>query len=360
MPKRPNPTLDELKVTMMALREGDRIAVTTRKYGRRELTVTADPRKSPRSEMVHVQLTSGRTMSSRERGGAITYWGGKDPWITYQPTIRQQAEHVQALEKIGVTNPSPRRRNLDKNRITRGDYPAVFGDTDRDEIPDVDDPHPTRPGDKKSIEEVRLADEMQALLDTRAEYVPVLDEMKQKLGDVGIRGASIKGRVKTPYSIINKLRRKRLGSLTDIAGAMMIVPDALALDQAAAEIERNFDVIERDDYYARPKDGYRALHYIVRIQGKPVELQLKTRRMAEIAKASHTAYKRGSLNAQTMDELGDLAAQADRGDGMAERRVDALLADKAALGQMLSRGGNPPARAATGHQRALARRLVTV
>ncbi len=215
--------------------------------------------------------------------------------------------------------------------ITRADYPAIFGDFDLDTITDADDPRPRTPGDTESIEEVRLADEMDALLATRAEFVPVADEIQETLVGFDVDGAKVKSRVKTPFSILNKLRRKRLGTLTDVAGAMMIVPDHKALKKAARQIEDTFEVIDREDYYDRPQNGYRALHYIVRVQGKPVELQLKTERMAAIAKASHTAYKRGELDGTSMEYLTEVALRADRGDAEAARQIDKLLADPRAL-----------------------------
>jgi ppGpp synthetase/RelA/SpoT-type nucleotidyltranferase len=228
-----------------------------------------------------------------------------------------------------------------REHYTKADYPAIFGDSDRDSIEDVDDPHPYTPGDKHSIEEVRLADEVEALLSAREEFIPVARDMKSKLGALGIRGAEIKSRVKTPFSILNKLRRKRLATLTDIAGAMIVVPDQRALETAKAGIEKDFDVIGIEDYYSHPQNGYRALHYIVRQDGHPVELQLKTRRMAAIADASHTPYKRGQLDPKAMEELTTLAWKADKGDRQAEAQIDRLIADRKDLRRRLTLHTNP-------------------
>lgn len=236
------------------------------------------------------------------------------------------------------------------SEITRDDYPAIFDDTDRDSIVDVDDPHPFDPGDTQSIEEVRLSDEIGKLIDTRQSYVPVTESVMQSLRDLKIPGSEIKGRVKTPFSIVNKLRRKRLGTLTDIAATMIVVPDMPSLKAASASVEEDFEVIDKDDYYKTPQAGYRALHYIVKSGGVPVEIQIKTRRMKEIGDASHTPYKNGVLDIEAMDRLTSLAARADAGDAKAQREIDPLLRDKAALRRTLTRTTNP--RAAT-----LARRL---
>jgi ppGpp synthetase/RelA/SpoT-type nucleotidyltranferase len=233
-----------------------------------------------------------------------------------------------------------RRRNP-KEHYTKADYPAIFGDTDSDTIEDVDDPHPYTPGDTHSIEEVRLADEVEALLFAREEFIPVARDMKAKLGALGISGAQIKSRVKTPFSILNKLRRKRLQTLTDVAGAMIIVPDQKALEKAKAGIERDFEIVGTEDYYSHPQNGYRAMHYIVRQDGHPVELQLKTRRMAAISKASHTPYKRGQLDPVAMEELTYAAWQADKGNKEVARWLDPLLEDLSEVRRRLTRKTNP-------------------
>lgn len=230
---------------------------------------------------------------------------------------------------------SPRPKLDPRKPITRRDYPSIFGDTDSDRIPDVDDPRPRIPGDTESIEEVRLSDEMDELIATRQRYVPALQAVQDELDDMGVKGSTTKGRVKTPFSMINKLRRKRLPTLTDVAGAMIIVPDQAELERTASEIESRFKVIGREDYYKTPLAGYRALHYVVESQGLPVEIQLKTKRMATIGKASHTAYKRGELDPDAMERVSALAVRADKGDRDAQREVDALLADPSRLRRSL-------------------------
>lgn len=234
-----------------------------------------------------------------------------------------------------------RRRNapaklLGREKITRKDYPGVFGDTDRDKFPDADDPHPQIPGDTESVEEIQLSDEIGALIDTRSDYVKVMRDIKRDLQKVGGKGAKVKGRVKTPYSVINKLRRKRLDTLTDMAGTMLVVPDQKAVEKARKEIERKYEVLDFDNYYATPLGGYRAYHFVVEQDGKPVEIQLKTERMSKIGSASHTAYKTGELSEKVLTSLTALALKADKGDKKAAKEIDALLEDKKRLTQMLT------------------------
>ncbi len=220
-------------------------------------------------------------------------------------------------------------------------YPSVFGDSDNDRIPDVDDPHPFSPGDVKSIEEVRLSDEISEFLEVRDAFVPATRDVMDRLEEIGIQKSKVTGRVKTPFSMINKLRRKRLGTLTDVAGTRIVVPDEASVEIVGGVVEDDFEVLDKDDYYEKPQAGYRALHYIVRSNGLPVEIQIKTRRMSKITEGSHTPYKRGKLNASEMDRLTDLAAQADAGDRSAASEIDPLLRDTAALQRRLTQKANP-------------------
>ena len=233
------------------------------------------------------------------------------------------------------------RRPNDPKELTRKDYPAIFGDSDSDTIVDVDDPHPFDPGDTKSIEEIRLSDEIGSLIDTRASYVPATEAVMKSLRDLRIPKSKVEGRVKTPFSIVNKLRRKYFGSLTDVAATRIVLPDRPSVDIATSAIEEDFEILEKEDFYKTPQAGYRAIHYIVRSGGVPVELQVKTNRMAEIAEGSHTPYKRGVLNAKEMDRLTSLAVRADADNKAAQRELDPLLRDKRALQRSLTLESNP-------------------
>lgn len=257
-----------------------------------------------------------------------------------EPYLVQWGLPTSEVEKIMR---SSTRRNASGNRepLTRASYPSIFGDTDEDQIPDVDDPHPFRRGDVRSIEEVRLSDEVGHLLEDREAFVPAMEQTMAQLRQIGISGSKVEGRVKTPFSLVNKLRRKYMSALTDVAGTRIIVPDQRSLERAQSVIERDFEILEKEDFYAKPLAGYRAIHYIVRVGGVPVELQLKTHRMAEIADASHTPYKRGLLDPVAMDRLTSMAAAADAGDKQVAREIDAILSDPRKVKQQLTRKQNP-------------------
>ena len=115
---------------------------------------------------------------------------------------------------------------------------------------------------------------------------------------------SIKGRVKTPESIIDKLYRRGFEvsmngvlELTDICGLRVIckyVDDIYDL-RAALIAQPGVDVIRESDYVRNPKpNGYRSYHIILTIpvgnQRVPVEIQIRTIAMDMWASLEHNLY----------------------------------------------------------------------
>ncbi|TYP93544.1 Helicase conserved C-terminal domain-containing protein [Fodinibius salinus] len=243
--------------------------------------------------------------------------------------------------------------------ITTDDYPGIFGDFDGDGIPNADDPNPQLAGDTETVEETKLTEEIKQLIALREDYQQALNEVIASLKDLHPT-ATVKGRVKSPYSVINKLRRKRIKGdikqveagehymqgLTDMAGCMIMLGDQTELDQVVQKIASGTvgNVFEHEDKYAQPVGGYRAHHFIV-MGGPagdiPVEVQVKTKRMAKIASAAHTPYKNGMLNARHMHQLTNLAWQADQGNDEAANQIDALLDNPTKLTQQLTTRENP-------------------
>ncbi|MEL7832803.1 helicase-related protein [Fodinibius sp. Rm-B-1B1-1] len=243
--------------------------------------------------------------------------------------------------------------------ITTEDYPGIFGDFDGDGIPNADDPNPQLAGDTETVEETKLTDEIKQLIELRGDYQQALDEVTSKLKGLQPE-ATVKGRVKSPYSVINKLRRKRIKGnikqanpgelytqgLTDMAGCMIVLSGQTELNQVVKQIVSGAigEVFEHEDKYAEPVGGYRAHHFIV-MAGEagdiPVEIQVKTQRMAQIASAAHMPYKNGRLNTQRMNQLTDLAWQADQGDEQAASSIDSLLGNPEKLTSKLTTRENP-------------------
>ncbi len=218
--------------------------------------------------------------------------------------------------------------------ITRKMYPGVFRDTNGNQIPDVDDADLDDPHSHDTVEEVRLSEEIGALIDERAQYVDAMHGVTHELAHIGRKimgdAAGVKGRVKTPYSAINKLRVWALPKLKDFAGARLTFPNYKGVEAAVQQVLREMDVVDGTfkNLYEHPEGGYRAYHMVVRMNGMPVEVQIKTDRMAKIGDMAHTLYKTKKLDPEVMDRATDLAHKADMGDPRAAQEIDAWLSNK--------------------------------
>ena len=108
---------------------------------------------------------------------------------------------------------------------------------------------------------------------------------------------SIKSRIKSPRSIIKKLKRRgfpislqsMMDNLNDIGGIRVICPFIQDIYTVADMLMRQSDLtlIEKKDYIANPKpNGYRSLHLILEVPiflsetTKPVRFELQLRTIA--------------------------------------------------------------------------------
>ncbi|ALM83969.1 bifunctional (p)ppGpp synthetase/guanosine-3',5'-bis(diphosphate) 3'-pyrophosphohydrolase [Bordetella sp. N] len=123
-----------------------------------------------------------------------------------------------------------------------------------------------------------------------------MEEALEKAGIV----AEVSGRPKHIYSIWNKMRVKKLdfSHLYDLRALRVIVGDVRDCYAALALVHAMWTPVgqEFDDYISRPKpNGYRSLHTVVAdADGKPFEVQIRTREMhqfAEYGMAAHWRYK---------------------------------------------------------------------
>ena len=138
----------------------------------------------------------------------------------------------------------------------------------------------------------------------------------------------IKSRIKTPGSIMAKLRRRGLDlsvesakhNLTDIAGIRVICPyiDDIYLISNMLTLQDDIKLIRTNDYIRNPKpNGYRSLHLIVSVpvflsdRKEPVkaEVQIRTIAMDFWASLEHDiAYKMPEAKSETIrEELKDCA-----------------------------------------------------
>ncbi len=231
------------------------------------------------------------------------------------------------------------------------EYKSVFKDNDGDGLPNVDDPNPDNASapDEHSIEEVKLSDEVAKIIEIRNEAERKRLALNDKLKSITPSDGEINSRTKTPYSIVNKLRRKRLlgkNGITDLIGGMVVVKDNADLDKVVADIlaGKLGKVSEHEDLYKKPLNGYRAHHFIIDYDGMMIEVQVKTERMKKLSKASHAAYKNGNLDGEALNKLSTLAFKADGGDKKVAKEIDPLLADAKSLSGRLTTkmatGGN--------------------
>jgi GTP pyrophosphokinase len=139
---------------------------------------------------------------------------------------------------------------------------------------------------------------------------------------VGIR-AEVQGRPKHIYSIWKKMQGKGLdfAQVFDVRALRVIVDDVPQCYAALSRVHERWRPVsgEYDDYIARPKaNGYQSLHTVVLDDdGKPVEVQIRTRAMhehAEFGVAAHWAYKeagaKGYAGVSAVGDFEERVAQA--------------------------------------------------
>ena len=153
----------------------------------------------------------------------------------------------------------------------------------------------------------------QAMDQKRAERVHWMDEtqinLAKALSDAGVQ-AEISGRPKHIYGIYRKMRRKEVPfeQIYDLHGFRIVVDSIADCYAALGVVHSRWRPIpgEFDDYIANPKDNlYRSLHTaVVGSNGKPMEVQIRTQEMHQVAEfgiAAHWRYKEGKQPNQYLD-----------------------------------------------------------
>lgn len=157
-------------------------------------------------------------------------------------------------------------------------------------------------------------DILEKLNETVDELNDCLEEMKESLiellTDAGIK-FEIKGRVKSVYSIYNKLSNgKEWNKIYDILALRIFVEEESECYQVIGLIHSRFRPMPKrfKDYIASPKENmYQSLHTTVYgVEGHVFEVQVRTYEMDEIAEkgiASHWSYKeKGTKKIQNVME----------------------------------------------------------
>lgn len=230
--------------------------------------------------------------------------------------------------------------------FNKNTYKGIYGDNDADGLLNADDPNPNKGGDKESIEQVQLADLFSKLLSTKKDLDKTMYEQVDKLKEISPKGSKIYARTKTPYSILNKLINKRMldkkdpsKGLTDMVGTTIVAQDFKDVNEIKDKVKGGAlgKIVDFDDYYSNPKDGYMAYHFIVLDKDTqiPFEVQLKTKRMKLLNQASHNAYKYENLDGTKLLKYTRLVQKADEGNLRAQKTFDLLTNDLDALSDSL-------------------------
>jgi GTP pyrophosphokinase len=134
--------------------------------------------------------------------------------------------------------------------------------------------------------------------------------LHKELGKVGIE-AEISGRPKHLYSIYKKMERKgaEFSEIYDLHAIRLLVHDVKDCYAALGVVHSIWRPIpgQFDDYIAMPKANmYQSLHTaVIGPDAKPLEVQIRTYQMHEVAEAgiaAHWRYKEGSRGDRRYDE----------------------------------------------------------
>ncbi|MEB3177401.1 MAG: bifunctional (p)ppGpp synthetase/guanosine-3',5'-bis(diphosphate) 3'-pyrophosphohydrolase [Synechococcus sp.] len=117
----------------------------------------------------------------------------------------------------------------------------------------------------------------------------------------GVMGCEVAGRPKHLYGIWHKMQRqqKAFHEIYDVAALRIVTPSVEACYRALAVVHDTFRPIPGrfKDYIGLPKpNGYQSLHTAVIGRHRPVEVQIRTAEMHEVAEygiAAHWKYKEG-------------------------------------------------------------------
>ncbi|CCD39459.1 GTP pyrophosphokinase, (p)ppGppsynthetase II / Guanosine-3',5'-bis(diphosphate)3'-pyrophosphohydrolase [Candidatus Paraburkholderia kirkii UZHbot1] len=132
----------------------------------------------------------------------------------------------------------------------------------------------------------------------------ILEAVQRTIADAKIN-AEVTGREKTIYSIYKKMRDKQLSfsQVLDVYGFRVVVESALECYTCIGALHALYKPVpgKFKDYIAIPKvNGYQSLHTtLVGPFGAPIEFQIRTRKMHEIAEAgvaAHWLYKNGGTD----------------------------------------------------------------
>ena len=128
-----------------------------------------------------------------------------------------------------------------------------------------------------------------------------VDLLNERLQRAGLEGCEVSGRPKHLYGIWSKMERqqKAFHEIYDVAALRIITPSVETCYRALAVVHDTFRPIPGrfKDYIGLPKpNGYQSLHTAVIGRHRPIEVQIRTLEMHQVAEfgiAAHWKYKEG-------------------------------------------------------------------
>lgn len=125
--------------------------------------------------------------------------------------------------------------------------------------------------------------------------------LNERLQRAGLEGCEVSGRPKHLYGIWSKMERqqKAFHEIYDVAALRIITPSVETCYRALAVVHDTFRPIPGrfKDYIGLPKpNGYQSLHTAVIGRHRPIEVQIRTLEMHQVAEfgiAAHWKYKEG-------------------------------------------------------------------
>lgn len=216
------------------------------------------------------------------------------------------ADRLHNMRTIWAVNPKKQKRKANETLTVLVPIAHRLGiNSIKSELEDLSLRY-TKPEVYKDIEE--------KLNNSRNELNKALDEMKEEITDILLKNGlqfEIKGRVKSVYSIYNKLSKgKKWNEIYDFLALRVILERESDCYLAVGLVHSKFRPIPKrfKDYIAMPKENmYQSLHTtIFGVDGRLFEVQFRTTEMDEIAEkglASHWSYKeKGSKKVQNIME----------------------------------------------------------
>lgn len=128
-------------------------------------------------------------------------------------------------------------------------------------------------------------------------------EIQKKMAENGIQ-AKIYGRLKSPYSIYEKMRKQSITfeELADVIGFRVIVGTIDECYRTLGIVHQSWPCVPgrfKDYISMKKRNGYQSIHTTVMIKGHKVEIQMRTQKMHDFAEhgvAAHWGYKQNGAN----------------------------------------------------------------